>query len=214
LSAEGLPFVLYLITDLGAAGGEAALLSAIDAVLAAVGADVAIQLRDKHHPPAMRERLGHALRSRTRAHGSLLFVNSTDGSPDLALAVRADGVHLPDGSSSTGAWAELRTARSAHDSRGLQRAQEAGACFATLSPVRTSPHKGPPLGWAGFEEACRSTPLPVVALGGMVAADAGTARRHGAAAVATIRGVFAASDPAAAAREFVHAFRSGVTPSR
>jgi thiamine-phosphate diphosphorylase len=214
LSKEGpdgaLPFALYLITDLDVAGGEDALLAAVDAALDAVGAGVAIQLRDKRRPQALRERLGHAIRERTRAHDALLFVNSPDGDPTLARDVGADGVHLPDGILVDAiSLVGLRVARSAHDSDGLRRARDEGAAFATLSPVLTSPGKGRPLGWDRFEAAAEASRLPVAALGGMYATDAGEARRRGAAAVATIRGVLAASDPGAAAAEFVELFRTG-----
>ncbi len=193
-------FVLYLITDLDVAGGRAPLLSAVQGALDALGAAVAVQLRDKHAPPEVRRSLGEDLRRRTEAAGAALFVNCPDGDTTLAVDLRADGVHLPDGVSGTSSG--MRIACSAHDADGLRRAAAQGASFATLGPVLTTPGKGAPMGWPAFAAIARRSPIPVVALGGMLPRHVGSARTSHAAAIATIRGVLAAPDPAAAARGF------------
>ncbi len=193
-------FDLYLITDLAAAGGPDALLRAVQAALDELGAGVAVQLRDKRAPPAVRRELGGELRRRTRAAGAALFVNCPDGDLGLPRSLDADGVHLPDGVSVS--TPGLRVACSAHDAAGLARAAALGADFATLGPVCATPGKGPPLGWSVFAALAAASPLPVVALGGMLPGHVPRARASGAAAVATIRGVLAAPDPAAAARGF------------
>ncbi|HEY8427380.1 MAG TPA: thiamine phosphate synthase, partial [Sandaracinaceae bacterium] len=60
--------------------------------------------------------------------------------------------------------------------------------------------KGPALGIDGFAEAVRSIAIDVYALGGVGAAHVSALREAGARGVAVVRAVYAAPDPAAAAR--------------
>jgi len=73
-----------------------------------------------------------------------------------------------------------------------------GACFATAH----KPDAGPPLGPAGFAVLARLAPpgTPVMGIGGITAANAGTIVRAGAAGVAVVGAIWEASDPEAAAR--------------
>ena len=192
-------FDLYLITDLGVCGTEAALLAAVAAALRAGGPRVAVQLRDKNLQPERRERIGVALRDLTRAQGSSLWVHA-GADPDLPRRLGADGVHLP---GRAAVLPGLPFARSCHDEADLRAAAAEGASFATLSPVLASPGKGAPIGWRKFEQWVERSPLPVVALGGMLGEHAPEARKHGAAAVAAIRGVLGQDDPGAAVRRFL-----------
>jgi len=103
---------------------------------------------------------------------------------DLALASEAGafGLHLPE---STAACADaLRLRRSwkgpmlsvaAHSPRALKRAAELGADAALVSPVfATQSHpEREAIGVMRFLAWCRTAPLPVYALGGITAANAG-----------------------------------------
>ena len=207
---RALPFTVYVISDLDAVADGAALLEAVGDILSAVGSRAAVQLRDKTRSPAERHALGIALRAQTRAHDALLFVNCPTGDLSLARSIDADGVHLPDGVLAAGLDGMLQ-GRSCHDAEGLRRAERDGALFATLSPVLSSPGKGRALGWPAFRTLALDARIPVVALGGMLPSESASARTHGAAAVAAIRGLLSVPSPGAAAREFVQSFGEAST---
>lgn len=167
---------------------------------------LAIQLRRTSQSPRAIHQLAVELRALTRAHGVPLLINDRI---DIALAVEADGVHLPE----TGL--EVAEARrllgpqrwvgaSRHDLKGLFEAARAGADYATLSPVHEVPGKGTPLGISGFSRLIGAVRLPVYALGGITRADVPALRQAGARGVAVIREVFAAESPAAAVSELLH----------
>jgi thiamine-phosphate pyrophosphorylase len=73
-----------------------------------------------------------------------------------------------------------------------------GPCFATAH----KPDAGAPLGAEGFASLRRLAPpgIPVIAIGGVTAANAGALMRAGAAGVAVLGAVWSASDPTAATR--------------
>ena len=65
-----------------------------------------------------------------------------------------------------------------------------GAAYIGAGPVWQTPSKPdaePPIGLDGLEEICRAVAVPVVAIGGIDAANAGDCIRAGAAGVAVIR---------------------------
>jgi thiamine-phosphate pyrophosphorylase len=170
---------------------------------------VAVQLRAKGTGLSGRaqHQLAAALRELTGRVGATLLIH---GRVDVAQAVGADGVHLPeDGLSPVDARHLLGDAAlvgvSRHDTAGLLLAAQEGADFATLSPFAESPGKGPPLGGEGFAAALRHTSLPVLALGGIDPAKAAQARAAGAAGVAVIRAVHAAADPGDTVRRLLAA---------
>lgn len=141
-----------------------------------------------------RTRLRHAraLREQCTTRGVRFLTQDLE----LALCVGADGVHLPERGVPVAALrAHVRLlGASRHSREGLQHAFAEGADYCTLSPVFASPGKGLPLGLEAF--AAQSHGLgPVLALGGVVnSATAESARSHGAAGAASIRGVKSAAD--------------------
>jgi thiamine-phosphate pyrophosphorylase len=114
---------------------------------------------------------------------------------DLARRVRADGIHgeeLP----AEFAW----RSSPAHDAKQLQNARIAGANAALVSPIFASPEKAAPRGVSALREARAKEPeMTLVALGGIDETNARTCREAGADAVAVIRAIFEARDPAALA---------------
>jgi thiamine-phosphate diphosphorylase len=78
-----------------------------------------------------------------------------------------------------------------------------GPCYAT----GTKADAGAALGVAGFAALARRAPpgVPVVAIGGITAANAGPLVHAGAAGVAVIAAVLGASDPERAARQLAAA---------
>jgi len=127
---------------------------------------------------------------RCRSRGARCIVNA---SPEWALALRADGVHL--NARRLAALcerplpAECLVGASCHDLAELRQAERIGADFAFLSPVRaTASHPGAPaLGWGGFRELADQVAVPVYALGGVGPDDLPDAFTAGAQGVAGIR---------------------------
>ena len=176
-----------------------------------------MQLREKDLDGAALLLLGASLRAVTARAGVPLLVNDR---VDVALAVGADGVHLPaDGlrvAEVRRLWPAALVGASTHSEAELERAAEDGADFAVLGPVFDTPSKrafGSPLGLEGFAArsrkiAARWPSLPVFALGGVDAARAPLLRAAGAAGVGCISAVLAADDPGAAALRLYTAFMS------
>jgi thiamine-phosphate pyrophosphorylase len=150
----------------------------------------AVQLRDPELSGRELYALGTRLREATRAVGAALVVNDR---LDLALALRAEGVHLGRRSISVADARVLLPADtwisvSCHDVADVARAVSEGADAALLSPIFQSPGKGTPLGLDALREAREAAPdLQLVALGGVDASNAGSCFAAGADAVAAIR---------------------------
>ena len=136
--------------------------------------------------------------------------------PDLELAKAsgAAGVHLAASDPWPARGSEVIVGRSCHGADEL--AAAAGADYATVSPVFPSSSKpgyGPPLGTALLAALTASVPTPVLALGGVTAANAGACRSAGAAGVAVMGTVMAAADPTAATAELVAALAAADRPT-
>ena len=131
-------------------------------------------------------------------HGlrTALLINSRT---DVALAVKADGVHLPAGDISpvevrrifacgAGAPARVAISVSCHNSEEVRQAQEAGADLALFAPVFEK--KGAPnaklAGLAALRQACQNK-IPVLALGGITLNNAAACLEAGATGIAAIR---------------------------
>lgn len=174
-----------------------------EAVLA--GGATALMLREKALGARELYNLATRLLPLARRHRALFIVN---GRIDVALACGADGAQLghdalPIGPARRIVPPGFLIGSSCHNARELAAAGLAGADFALLSPVFEPNSKaatGPPLGIAGFRDLVQPCPIPVVALGGITPETARACREAGAAGVAAIGGLFAAKDPAAAAR--------------
>jgi 8-oxo-dGTP diphosphatase len=155
-----------------------------------------IQLRDKTLPDEVRLALARETVRRARPHGARVLIN---GSPDLARAADADGVHL-DSSAAAQLTARPDYAKpdsfligvSCHDAAELAHAAAIEADFALLSPVLpTLTHPGAPtLGWDTFSTLAAASPIPVYGLGGLGRDDVALAQSHGAHGVALLRGAW------------------------
>jgi thiamine-phosphate diphosphorylase len=113
---------------------------------------------------------------------------------DAALELGADGVHL--GQSDHGAErARARGLLLGRSATSFDEAVAARADYLGVGPIWATPSKEdaePPLGLAELERICRAVRMPVIAIGGVDAANARESIRAGAAGVAVIR---AATDP-------------------
>jgi thiamine-phosphate pyrophosphorylase len=113
---------------------------------------------------------------------------------DLALAVGAAGVHLPEGDLPVDAARRLLgpgrlIGRSVHSREGAEAAARSGADYVVFGPVFPTPsHPGrPALGLAALREAAAAVPIPVLAIGGVDGERAEACRAAGAAGFAAIR---------------------------
>lgn len=112
---------------------------------------------------------------------------------DVALAVGALGVHLPEAdvpvASARRLLGERLLGRSAHSLEGALAAEAEGADYVVLGPVfETESHPGrPPLGVEVLREAAARLRIPVLAIGGVDGERARECEAAGAAGFAAIR---------------------------
>jgi len=119
-----------------------------------------------------------------------LFVVNDD--VDAALALDADGVHLgrDDPGAERAVAAGLLLGVSASSVEEAQAGQAAGAAYVGAGPVWATPSKpdaDAPIGLQGLAAICRAVSIPVVAIGGIDASNAGTCLDAGASGVAVVR---------------------------
>ncbi len=152
-----------------------------------------IQIREKHLSAKLVFELASKAAQITKNSKTKLLVNDR---ADIALAARADGVHLPSNSID----AEIIRANfppdfligvSAHSLEEVRQAKLAGADFATFSPIFATASKkkyGAPQGVAKLREVAQTVEnFPVIALGGIAENNFGEALKSGAKGIAAIR---------------------------
>lgn len=168
------------------------------------GGATLVQLRDKTAAAHDRSAGLDAVRAVTAARGVPLVVND-----DVELAARADGVHVGlDDVSPREARAALGpdaiVGWSVNDLAQLDDHEQIAACtYLAASPVfatGTKPDHTAPWGLAGVRRLADRSPLPVVAIGGIDAANAGQVIAAGAAGVCVVSAICRADDPFEAAR--------------
>jgi 8-oxo-dGTP diphosphatase len=155
-----------------------------------------IQLREKAMGQDAVREFADEVVALARRYDARVLVN---GSPELAAAAGADGVHLTAAQlmacprRPAVAWCGA----SCHDAVELKRACELGVDFVVLGPVAATPsHPGvAALGWPRLAELVRDYPLPVYALGGMRATDMEQAWQSGAHGLAMMRGAWQMREP-------------------
>ena len=199
-------FRLVIVTDRRLVADTADLCARLDAMLGA--APALVQVREKDLGGRALLGLVEAVLSVARPRGAPVLVNDR---LDVALAARADGVHLPEDGIGI---ADARRAAAAvdrtilvgcsrHDAAGVRRAAQDGADLVLYGPVFATPGKGAPIGVAALREVAGTPGL--CAIGGIDdAARAAEVRAAGVPAVAAIRALWTAADPAAAARALAY----------
>lgn len=207
-------FDLYLITDRRqCAGGD--LVAGVEKALR--GGVRAVQLREKDITTRERFELGQKLRRLTSDFGAKLLVN---GDAALALAVGADGVHLPQDGLPADVCRkllgpEMLVGVSTHSAKEAKEAETKGADFITFGPVYHTASKakyGPPVGIDSLRAVCAAAGLPVFALGGIGPSNVEEVISAGRAGVALISAVLAASEPQTAASEIAGCLREARSP--
>ncbi len=179
--------LLYYITDRRAAPAGS-LLPLIEQAVAA-GVDM-IQVRERDLPTRELLALAEAAVARARGTSTRLLLNDR---LDVALAARAQGVHLPvHGFPPADVRRQhpgLLIGASCHNLQELRRAEAGGADFAVFGPVFETPSKrpyGPPVGLEKLAEAVHAAGIPVLALGGVTLENAARCLDAGAAGLAAI----------------------------
>ena len=187
---------LYLISDRSQTGNRP-LLEALEFALE--GGLRLIQLREKDLPARDLFELAGRVRQLTRRFGAKLLINDR---VDIAIAVDADGVHLPASSFNPMEARKLIGSNkliglSAHSAQGAIIAEREGADFVTFSPVYYTPSKadyGEPQGLESLEEVCSKVSIPVYALGGIKRENVRDLMGRGASGVAMISAILGAKD--------------------
>ena len=157
-------------------------------------------MREKDLPAAERRALLSALVVLGRRWEATVTVHED---VDAAVEAGADGVHLPSGSSAAAARARLPRGligASAHSAREASDMVGSGADYVTISPVfptASKPGYGPAIGLDGLAEIVAQVPGPVIALGGINAANAPLCLSAGASGVAVMGEVMRATNPQA-----------------
>jgi thiamine-phosphate pyrophosphorylase len=204
-------FCFYLITDRKATTGGRPLESVLESAFQA--GVKGMLLREKDLPDRELLSLAQRLRDLTLRHRVRLLIS---GRVDIAMAVGADGVHLPSGMAAISDAREMMGAEkyiavSTHSLEEARRAEDGGADFITFGPVFFTPSKaqyGPPLGLAELGRACREVRIPVFALGGIKLENVVDVMNAGAFGVAAVSAVISADDPGAAAQGIMERIRS------
>lgn len=185
---------------------------------------VAVQLREKDLDAAELLALARQLRPICDRYRARLIVNDRI---DVAIAARADGVHLPANSFAVGDARSLignagLIGVSTHNDANVIGAAQSGADFVVYGPVFDPLSKESyttARGADGLIEATRAASIPVFALGGITAdrvRELGLAieisnkgeRVARPAGIAVIGSIFDSTDPAAAMRDLVSALSS------
>ncbi|HEY6093415.1 MAG TPA: thiamine phosphate synthase [Gallionellaceae bacterium] len=178
--------------------------------LALQGGAQVLQYRSKLAEAALRLSQAEALRPLTREYGATYIVNDD---ARLAAAVDADGVHLGADDGEIGAARALLGAdkligASCYNRLALARtAVAAGADYVAFGAFHTSSTKpGAVIATTDLLHEARTLGVPVVAIGGITAANGAALIAAGADALAVITALFEADDIKAAAQDLAKLF--------
>jgi thiamine-phosphate pyrophosphorylase len=198
---------LYLVTDPALGRGR----PLADIVAAAVhGGVTLVQLRDKEAGGRALLEEARALQALLAPLGVPLIVNDR---VDVAVAAGAAGCHVGQ-TDLPAAAARALLGPDAILGVSLDAVHQVAAvdpdivdyvAHGPFAPTLTKMDAGGPVGAEGLAMVRRLTALPLVAIGGIDAENAGAAIRAGADGIAVVSAIVAAADPAAASRELLAA---------
>ncbi|MDB5799145.1 MAG: Nudix family hydrolase [Rhodocyclales bacterium] len=147
-----------------------------------------VQVREPDMQVAQRDAFAREVSQRCHAHGAMAFFN---GDPVDAARLGMDGVHLP--AAQLAGLTERPSLEwvgaSCHTRAELEHAARLGLDYAVLGAVKpTASHPGQEaIGWQAFSDMTSDLSIPVMAIGGLAAADMVEARQAGAHGIACIR---------------------------
>jgi len=168
----------------------------------------AIQLREKDMPTRELLDMAYWMRELTNEYGAKFFVNDR---VDIALAVKADGVHLGRKSIPAHAVREISGDKlligiSTHSVEEAVQAEKEGADFITLGPIYKTPSKlryGTPIGVDTLKKVKSLSSLPVFAVGGIKIEKVKEVMDAGADGIALISAILSAEDKGKTTEEFL-----------
>lgn len=171
-----------------------------------------IQLREKDLSGKYLFECATKLRELTTKQKALLIIN---GRTDVALAVKADGVHLGQTDYSPSdilpfVKKGFIVGVSTHSKEEAIKAEKDGAHYITFGPVWPTPSKeayGKPVGIEKLQEAVASVSIPVFAIGGVKKQNINTTLTSGAHGIAIISAIIASDDPAHSAKDIIEEAR-------
>ena len=199
---------IYLVADAGYAQGRD-LLALVEAAVR--GGATVVQLRAKDLPARDFAALAQEVARRLASTGVPLLINDR---VDIAIACGAAGVHLgqddlpvPDARRVLGPGAVIGV--SVNTPEEARRAAAEGADYVGAGPAFATSTKDTPLavlGPDGVARIKRAAGVPVVAIGGITAANAASLAAAGADGVAVVSAVLGSPDPEGAAADLARAF--------
>lgn len=204
-------YSLYLVTDRRTARGRSLEEVVRDAV---EGGVTVVQLREKDASTRDFLELAVGLKAVTGRSGVPLIINDR---VDIALACRADGVHLGQDDMNCRVAREIVGSRriigvSVSSVEEAVEAEANGADYLGVSPIFDTPTKTdtpPATGLDGLSGIRRAVRLPLVAIGGINLANAAAVIRHGADGIAVVSAIMANPEPRSAARTLKLAIADG-----
>jgi thiamine-phosphate pyrophosphorylase len=196
---------LLLVTDRSQARGNI-----LDIAEAAFAAGCRwVSLREKDLPAAEQMKLLRELLVRAKPFGATVTLH---GDPELARVANIDGVHLSGGSDAANArrilGAGALVGLSVHSAEEARNVDSVAVDYVIAGPVfltESKPGYGPALGTKGLAEIVKSSPVPVIAIGGIGVDTVADVMRAGASGVAVMGGIMRADDPAAQIKTFLSA---------
>ncbi|MBV9100621.1 MAG: thiamine phosphate synthase [Candidatus Dormibacteraeota bacterium] len=202
---------LYLVTDARRRKGDLEVF--LDAVLAA-GVDI-VQLREKDAEAGDLLRWARVFKAAADRHGALFVVNDR---PDVAVAAKADGVHLgqndmPPAMARGIVGPHLLIGLSTHAEAELTAAPD-DADYVCVGPVHETPTKpgraATGLGFVSFAagHAAANPARPWFAIGGLDTELVPAVVEAGATRVVIVRAITEAPDPAAAVERLLAALNT------
>lgn len=195
---------LYLVTSQELSRGRSTL-EIVRATLA--GGIRLIQLREKSIPVRQFISLAEEVRALTRKAGALLIINDR---LDIALAVKADGVHLGQDDLPVGyarkIAPDLIIGVSTHSVAEALAAQKAGASYVNIGPLfptKTKKWNRKYLGIKKMKLIASKIKIPFTVMGGIKAEHIPDLIKAGAETIAVVTAITAADNPRQAAEELL-----------
>ena len=166
-----------------------------------------VSVREKDLPDSEQMALARMLAPMVWRHGGKL---SLHGTPELAQAANADGVHLAAGSDPQAARALMGPDKlvgvSVHTVTEAEAIDPGSADYAMAGPAfetDSKPGYGPEIGRKGLAEIARAARVPILAIGGLNVVRAAEVLASGPVGIAVMGSVMRAADPARVMRELL-----------
>jgi len=204
-------YSLYLVTDRDLSLGR----DIVEVVgRAAAGGVTVVQLREKEATTREFLTIGEKIIELLKEKKIPLIINDRI---DIALALDAEGVHLGNNDMPIEIARKILGDKkiiglSAECVEDAIEADKKGADYIGVSPVYTTPTKPEletGLGIKGLREIRKVTKVPLVAIGGMKAANCREIIENGADGIAVVSGICSAPDPGEASKEIMSEILKG-----